>query len=70
MDFKVSVVVSFSFVFVGLGVVVWVFVVVAFMVVAFVVESVGRVANDRLVTGELRINMAMSLSCLYIMLYK
>lgn len=70
MDFKVSVVVSFSFVFVGLGVVVWVFVVVAFMVVAFVVESVGRVANDRLVTGELRINMAMSLSCFNIMLYK
>jgi hypothetical protein len=70
LDFKVSVVVSFSFVFVGLGVVVWVFVVVAFMVVAFVVESVGRVANDKFVTGELRINMAMSLSCFNIMLNK
>lgn len=64
MDLKCSVMVSFSFADVGLGVVVGVFVVGAFKVVAFVMESVGRVANDRLVTGELRINMAMSLSCL------
>ena len=39
--------VGFSFVVVGLGVAAWVFVVFAFKVVAFVVESVGRVANDR-----------------------
>jgi len=70
LDFKVSVMVGFSFVVVGLGVAALVFVIFAFKVVAFVVESVGRVANDRLVTGELRINMAMSLSCFNIMLYK
>jgi hypothetical protein len=64
VDLKFSVIVCFSFADVGLGVVVGVFVVDAFKIVAFFMESVGRVANDRLVTGELRINMAMSLSCL------